>query len=323
MPQREINFFHSKFRLNANIVGIIFMLIHSFATSIMYVCQKEARLYLTGADLAFFYKAGVIFLMIPWCIIKEGGLLSVVKTEKLSLHVFRSIISFAATFCFSNAILYVHLMNASAFTYLEQVLVMFIGFFIFKEEINRGSVILVLCGIIGNMLIIIPSIDEFNKEGYIYLTLALLFWAINNIVIKLLGKTEKGSTQLFYNVFLGTIIGFGAISYDGMMSNEIFWDNIWTVTSLIIILSIAHLVHVMAFFYSFKIAPISIVMPFDYSRIFFSAVLGFIFMKEVPSLDNLLGYLILTFGGIYMVYYQSKYKSNGKQADENLKVEKV
>jgi drug/metabolite transporter (DMT)-like permease len=61
-------------------------------------------------------------------------------------------------------------------------------------------------------------------------------------------------------------------------------------------------------FYTVKLADMSAVMPFDYTRLFFTGILAYLFLGEVPDQYSLIGYMLITISGILLIFYETKRK---------------
>ena len=81
-----------------------------------------------------------------------------------------------------------------------------------------------------------------------------------------------------------------------------------------------YLIHTVAFFKAFKFAEMSTVMPFDYTRLIFSGMLGFFILGEVPDQYSLYGYVLIISGGLYALHYETLKKRKATKAN-NAKLE--
>ncbi len=291
---KSLNF---NFRPSRSLSGIILMVVHAIAMSALYVIQKKLLHVLHPAQLTFFYKLSVLLGALPWCF-TNGGIRNL-KTSRISLHIARSVFSTAASLCFCFALMRVNAADATAITYLEQIIVLCVSIFYFKEKINKAKIILIVCGITGSLFIIRPGFSTFNAY-YLYLFAALGFWALNNISIKVLGQTERSRTQLFYATFFGSIISFPiAIQHS--------WPSLKAIhLGLIVMLGIFHWIQVIAFFKAFKFADMSVVMPLDYMRLIFISIFAYLFLSEIPNPTSFIGYILIILGGMYLIYDEGR-----------------
>jgi S-adenosylmethionine uptake transporter len=286
------------------------MILHAMAMSISYVFSKELNQSLHPFQVAFLYKFAILICIVPWCF--YGDYKKNLKTKRLGMHVARGTFSLLGTLCFFVAVKGISISNATAITCLEKIIIVLIGVFYFKEKLTHAKLTLVICAVCGALLIIKPGFIEFNHY-YIYLFLALFFWASNTTVIKVLGSTERTKAQLFYVMLFSSLFSLPMALYE--------WKPIepWHI-KLILGAALCYLIHTVAFFKAFKFAEMSTVMPFDYTRLIFSGMLGFFILGEVPDQYSLYGYVLIISGGLYALHYETLKKRKATKAN-NAKLE--
>lgn len=294
-----------RFKPSKSLSGILLMILHAIAMSALYVVAKNLMHSLHPNQVTFLYKFSILIAIIPWCM--QGGLRHNLKTTKIGMHITRGTFSVMGTLCFFYGLPYIRALDAAAITYLEHILVLCIGIFYFKERFNFAKLLLICCGFMGALFVTKPGFQEFNKH-YVFIFLALLFWAINNISIKVLGKTERTKAQLFYTMLFGSIIALPLALHD--------WKPIEPEhIKFILIFALLQLIHVVAVFKAFKFADISSVMPFDYSRLVFTGILGYIFLNEMPDKYSIIGYILIMFGGFYLIQDEARKKGLSRESE--------
>lgn len=293
--------------------GILMMLIHALAFAIIYSLKKKITADLPPIQIAFLYKLFVLLMVLPWCLV--GGVKKHLSTKKIGIHASRGAFSIMGTVCFLYGLKYIPATDAAAITFLENVIVVLIGLLYFKEKFNYSKFILVLLGVIGAFFIIQPGFHEFNDK-YIYLFFALMFWSFNNISIKVLGKTERSRAQVFYVAMFSCMLTLPLALREWEPLNFIHFKYL-------ILISLLYLAHLVAIFKAFKFADFSVVMPFDYSRLVFTGILGYLFLGETPDVFKLVGYACIIIGGLVMIEYetrQSRKRRKKKLQDELVSV---
>ena len=53
---------------------------------------------------------------------------------------------------------------------------------------------------------------------------------------------------------------------------------------------------------AFRLAPVGVVAPFEYSALIWSTLFGFLFWREIPTLMVALGVLVIAASGFYLGY---------------------
>ncbi len=312
MFKKKATFKLSNFKPSKILSGILLMIIHAISLSSVYVIGKKLTISINPEQVAFLYKFSVLVAITPWCF--KGGFVNNLKTKKFGIHMARGLFSAIATLCFYHGLQAVRTADAAAITYLEQILVLIIGVTYFKEKMSFTKLIAIGCGVTGALFVIKPGFQEFNSN-YTYIFLAIFFWAMNNFSVKVLGKTERTKTQLFYAMLFGSIFTFPFA-----MNHE--WKGFEPyMIKYLVILAVFHLLHVISFFRAFKYADISSVMPFDYTRLIFTGLLSFAFLGEIPDNAAIIGYAIISMGGIYLIYREGRKKGWSRSSEEQIKAD--
>lgn len=298
-----------RYRPTKTIAGVLFMVLHAFAMSILYILTKSVTQALHPFQVAFLYKFVLLVAILPW--VFWGDWRKQLKTKRIGTHVARGTFSLLGTLCFFVALSDLGVMNTAAITYLDHILVVLIGFFYFKEKLTDAKIVMVILSFIGALFIIKPGFVSFNKY-YVFLFLAVLFWALNCTVIKMLGSTERSKAQIFYVMLFSSMFSFPLAFYE--------WKPVeaWHL-KYILVISLCYLVHSVAFFKAFKYTEMSLVMPFDYFRLVFTGILGFWVLNEVPDEYSLIGYSLIIAGGLYSIF--SETKKSKKRLSEAQKLE--
>ncbi len=299
----------NKYKPSKTVSGILMMMIHALSMSVLYIISKNLTQVLHPFQVAFLYKFTILFSIIPWCF--SGDYKKNMKTKRIGMHIARGTFSLLGTVCFFVAVSNLPVSNAAAITYLDHILVVLIGILYFKEQISNAKIITIILSFLGALLIIKPGFVIFNKY-YIFLFLALVFWALNCTIIKILGSTERTKAQLFYMMLFSSMFSLPFALYE--------WKplEVWH-TKYIFAIALCYLVHSVAFFKAFKFADMSTVMPFDYSRLVFTGVLGYVILSEIPDNYSLFGYILIIIGGMFSIFYEAR-KNYQEKKSNNTKV---
>jgi S-adenosylmethionine uptake transporter len=144
--------------------------------------------------------------------------------------------------------------------------------------------------------------------------LAVAFWASNILVIKILGSSERSKAQLFYVMLFSSIFSLPMALYD--------WKPMeaWQI-NYILALALCYFIHTITFFKALKYADISTVMPYDYTRLIFTGILGYFFLGESPDYLSLIGFGLIIFGGIFAVTHEAARKKSKLSEAKKMELE--
>ncbi len=312
-----------------NLYGIFFMIVNSFALASLYTINKQLLKGMSSSQATFLYKVVVFFCLAIW--VFRGGLKGL-YTPVLKLHIIRGFFSISGSLCFAYGLKHTDLSNATALGYTEQLLWAILGVFLFKEKMTHIKLGAIITSFTAMLLIVFPTLPsvvidiiqgkqiEFNSGDfdyhYLFIVGAACFWAINTTIVKVLGtKSVKNEVQAFYGLMFQVLFAYPAAFFewnwhkiDGTIFSYptyrggIDWSS-FTVSDIqmiqITMLALLYFVHTFAFYLSFRYAEMSTVAPFDYSRLIFTCILGYIMMGNVPQhTAQYIGYGMIIGSGI-------------------------
>ncbi len=305
--------------------GALLMLLNTVAFSVIDAITKvlSSNHGLSSADIVFYYKLLLLVAMVPW-VLKNG--FAGLKTEKIYHHLLRSLLSVLASLCFIQGLKYVPMSDAAAFENIQYVVLSIVGIVFFHEKFNIVKLIAMSLGFFGIIIIINPDLLNnpqkifSNLHLYSFTLAAVGFWSLNSIIIKILGKTERNYTQMFYLLLFAVIWSapFALIKWE---PTTVFGLNLSLLPSefiglsdvhitfemfvLIAALSACYFIHAVAYFRALKY-ELSVVIPLRYTKIFFNTILGVLLFQEVPKMESTLGYVMIVFSGLLIVLAEIK-----------------
>ncbi|MEK6734583.1 MAG: DMT family transporter [Pseudomonadota bacterium] len=302
--------------------GILFMLINMLAMTCIDGTSKLLRETMSSAHIVLLYKFSLLLGMLPW-VLSKG--ISALKTQKIHIHIIRSFMSVLGLLFFVQGLYYVDMADAAVLENIQSILLVFIGIIFFDEKKTFTKILSVFLGFIGAIIIVNPDIinlvfkidSNLIKDKYYGFTLiGIGFWTLNSVVVKILGKTERNKTQMFYLVFFSCIwaapialIKWDSINILGMNLNLIpqgiislseFEINNEQI-KYIIFMAFCHFIHGVAYFRALQ-TDISVVEPFRYSKFIFSAIFGYFIFGNIPSTASYIGFALIIFSGLILLW---------------------
>ena len=169
---------------------------------------------------------------------------------------------------------------------------------ILKENIGIQRWMAVLFGFIGVLIILRPTSSIFDPKALLPLVAAFVL-GLYQIVTKKASEHDSNETSLFYTSIIGMII------------MTLLATNFWSpVDSFSYIMFLA-----IGVFFSLGLylqiialskARASILQPFHYTLIFWAIIFGYIFYDDVPDMFTIIGALVITCSGIFVLNQSSK-----------------
>lgn len=269
---------------STNAVGkaLLCLMTSALLFSIMGVCIRFASETVDNPTVVFFRNAVGLFIFIPM-LLKHG--FSFIKTDKLWMHTWRSIVGLAAMYGFFYAIAHLKLSNAMVFSYSSPIFIPLIAYFFLKERISKGMIIAAVVGLMGVLLVAKPDQGVFNAISFIGLGACFLS-AMAFVTVRALTNTEPPERIVFYFCIFGTLIS----------SIPMYWHwRVFTIKELALLITAGLLANISQLFmsYAYSLAPAGQIGPMNYIAIIFAGIWGFVFWHEIPDLYSILGISII------------------------------
>lgn len=247
--------------------------------SVMGICIRYASHTVDNYTIVFFRNVVGLILFLPF-IFKQG--MGFVKTEKLWMHTWRSILGLAAMYGFFYAIAHLKLSNAMVFTYSSPIFIPLIAWLFLKEKITRSMLCAATLGFIGVFCVAKPDQGLLNWISVVGIASSLLA-SMAFVTVRALTKTEPPERIVFYFCFIGSLLSI----------IPMFW--VWRpyhLQELVFLISAGILANVSQIFMShaYRLAPAGQIAPVNYMAIIFAGIWGFLLWKEVPDFYSVIGF---------------------------------
>ena len=245
----------------------------------------------------------------------------VFKTQYPLLTFCRVILFFFGFSSFYVSLTVLPLGFATALFFVTPFLITIFAHFFLKEEIGIRRWSAVVVGFIGVYITLNPDFNNFNYLSLLPILCAFCY-SLSMIIIKKTSDKDSVYTQTF-TFYFGAII-FSTIFYfligdgqyntsDHPASQFIFREWFVDLESSILFMVATGLTATVAFlllFTAYSIASPAVVSPFEYSILLWSPLIGWIYFNEIPSLNTVIGIIIIVSSGIYIFMREKAQKQS-------------
>jgi drug/metabolite transporter (DMT)-like permease len=277
-------------------IGIFFGIFAYLSFSILDATQKTLILYHSVFQLLFVKYFFVLFLsLIDY---KRKNISSFYKSKNIKLQILRSLLSVIESGCFVLSFKYLSLANAHSVGSLAPVIVVALSAIILKEKVSAKTWVAIFIGFIGVLIILRPTSSIFDPKALLPLIAAFVL-GLYQIITKKVSKYDKNETSLFYTSIIGIIIM-------SLLATN-FWSPI-DKSSYLMFLGIGVFFSLGLYLQIIALskARASIIQPFHYTLIFWAIVFGYIFYKDIPDMFTVIGAIVITCSGIFVLNQSSK-----------------
>ena len=278
-------------RININLKSIIYICLASFFFSLMSTFVKLSSLNLNLIEIIFLRSFVSTLILMPFiCFLKLK-----VKSNLYLHHFTRAVIGISAMFLNFYAISKLPLTNFTIISFAKIFFIVPLAYVFLGEKIKISYIFYIFIGFIGIIFILGYEKAKFTLLPYYFCAiLASFLIAYIKIFVKNISKLENNIIIQFYFSLNSLIILF--IPYLTIMSKILLIDFFF-----IFLLSIFGLLAQYFTIEGLKTSLAVKVMPFDFSRIIFSSIIGISFFSEKITVSMVFGTLIIIFAGIKLI----------------------
>ncbi len=295
-----------------NLHGIIWILINNLVMAAQTALIKNLSMGMDKFQVVILYKITVVLCMLP--IIFYKGTDSI-KTKKMHLLGIKALLSITAAMVYVSALKHMNITEAMAVGYTEPLFVSILAVFLLKEYVNKHVIFAAIVGFGGVLVVTNPWGGNLNIY-YLVVLGAAVIWAFDMVVIKMLGRTESPLQYVFYVALFSSVFGLGESYLHSYWFEQPMpkWSSIDLDKHWLKLLSLAilYFIHVLSVFKAYQKANISILAPFDFSRIVFATMIEVILLGGVVKQHTIIGAFIIVSSSVYIVWKKEEYKQQNK-----------
>jgi drug/metabolite transporter (DMT)-like permease len=275
--------------------GIFAMLVCVLLFAFMDTLVKLAAERHPIGQIVFFRN---FFAFIPlYFFIRQAGGFHVLRTRYVRQHIIRSITgvtSMAMTFL---AFALMPLADVVAIGLSAPIFLTALSVPMLAEQVGWRRWSAVCVGFIGILVITRPGSGVFGELALIPLGSAALY-AVAMIQIRKVATREPAATMVFYFTVFAALMGAASLPWQWVTPTPV---TLAYLTGIGLIGGMAQ----MALTQAYRLAPVSLVAPFEYSALLAAAVLGFAVWGQIPDRFVWLGATIVIASGLYILHRET------------------
>jgi drug/metabolite transporter (DMT)-like permease len=251
----------------------------------------------------FFFQ---MLLTLPLLVTVSGK--GAFRAKRPWMNLLRGVLHAAATLLFFTAVKYMPLADVFAIYFVEPFMLTAMSALFLGERVGWRRWVAIVIGFCGAMIVIQPSFEIFGLKALLPVVCAFLF-ALYLFLNRAIGDADPPLTMqtiaglggtLFMGLMLAVGHGVGNADFAPALPGSVFALAILLVLG--VLSGYGHLLVVQAF----RLAPVSILAPFQYFEIISATVLGFLVFGDFPSASKWLGVAIIVGSGLYVIWRERK-----------------
>ena len=224
-----------------------------------------------------------------------------------AMHAIRGLLLALATLAFFWALTYMPLADTAAIFFVEPLILTLMSVAFLGERIGWRRIMAVIAGFLGALIVIRPSFETVGPAALLPLLAALCF-ALYLTITRRLAQKENAQAMQFWVCFFGMLILSIAMTAGASSGWDVVkpaWPSVQAWGWLFLLGMIATIAHMLAIL-AFRLAPASVLAPFQYLEILGATLLGALVFDDLPDELTGLGIVIIVGSGLYVFHREQK-----------------
>jgi drug/metabolite transporter (DMT)-like permease len=280
--------------------GILLMILSMVAFAIADTLVKIATSFISPAQVLFLLIGGALILFALMAKLQGNRLLD--RRALAPILLLRYVSEVCGMAGMVLALANVPISTVGAITQATPMLVAVGAVLFLKEKVSWRRWTSIVVGFFGVLLIVQPGATEFDY-AVLWAVLAMVALSVRDLTTRLVPKDLASASLATYTMAAAVPFTMAWVLFNGenLFSAQINW---LVIIPMIVIGAIGYMLLIA----SLRMAEVSVVMPFRYSRIIFMLVLGMLVFEERPDTFMLIGAGLIILSGIYMMWREQRVK---------------
>lgn len=251
----------------------------------------------------FFFQ---MVCILPFLLAIQGR--SALSAKRPRLNLLRGVLHAAASLMFFTAVKYMPLADVFAIYFVEPFILTALSAIFLGEKVGWRRWLAIVVGFGGAMIVIQPSYAVFGLTSLLPVACAFLY-ALYMFLNRAIGEADSPVTMQTMagtggTLFMGVVLigGNAAGQDDFAISLPTSWLGLVLLVILGSISGYAHLIVVRAF----RMAPLSVLAPFQYFEIIAATILGYALFNDFPTVSKWVGILIIVGSGLFILWREQR-----------------
>jgi len=278
--------------------GIVLMCLSTVAFSIMHGLVRFVSEVLPPFQIAFFRNIFGLAFLLP---LLMRSRFAVLRTRQIGLHALRGVINMAAMLMFFTALSISPIAKVTALGFTAPIFMAILAVIVLGERFRIYRWSAIFLGFVGMLIILRPGLVVIDTGALLVIGSAVL-WAVAMLIIKIQSQTESSLTIVAY---MGIFLGIFSIA-------PALW--VWQpfelqTLGLMVLIGLFGSIAQMAISESLKETDPTALMPFDFLKLIWTAMIGAWFFAEIPDMFTWIGATVIFSSGLFIALRERSVRS--------------
>lgn len=277
--------------------GVLAMLLAVAMFSIMDAAMKSLTAYYSPMQIACLRGAFAWPLVLLW-LLKTKQYKQLLKA-RWSLHLLRAVLGILMLWSFVFSLRTLPLADAYAIFFAAPLLITVLSAWWLKEYVAPRHWLVIALGFLAVCFMLKPDTGQWLSLGALAALLAAFCYAVSAITVRILARSDSAGNMVFW---LMTFITLGA----GMLALP-QWQPLQSALWLTyLLIGVSGFIGQLAITEAFRIAPGSVVAPFEYTALLWAIGFDIVLWQVFPDSRMLIGATVIMASGLYLLWQQRR-----------------
>lgn len=287
--------------------GPLFMLAAALGSGCLAGVVRHLSADLHPFEIVFFRNLFAFVVLLPW-LLRVGW--EPLKTRQIGGHALRAFLNLIAMLTHFYALAITPLAKVASLGFVSPLFATLFAVLFLHEKLRARRLAALFAGFLGALIIIRPGTEAMSL-GALLVLISAAVWGLALIVIKRLSRTDSSFTIAAYAGLLITPFSLIPALFVWQWPEPATWG--W----LIAVGAIGAAMH-MTGAQAFRLADATAVLPVDFTKLGWAAIIGYFFFGEVPELWVWVGGAVIFASTIYIAYRESRSATPGVSAGPSM-----
>ncbi len=274
--------------------GILLMIAAVGSFALMDAAMKELGQQHGPMQVAFL--RGIASLPIVLLVLGISRRLKDIRPVRWPLHVLRGLLSVALLWSFVFSVKVLSLADAYSIYLSAPLLITALSVPLLGEQVIGRRWLAIGVGLVGVIVMLRPTAASVVTLGGLAAFMAAVFYALSAISINILSKTDTTASMVFWTMAV-VAVAAGLASLPG-------WTPVQTIDAgWILMLGLSGAAGQLFITQAFRLAPASVVAPFEYTALLWGIALDWALWDVLPGSRLLAGGSLVVASGLYLMWH--------------------
>ena len=282
--------------------GMAFMLLSALVFMTMNGAIRHLSDDLHPFEISFFRSLFGLIFFLPLLVRQRFAPL---RTRRIGLHFIRGSVNAASMLLFFLALKYTPLAKLAALFFVTPLFGTVLAIVILRETIRLRRVSALAVGFTGMLVIVQPGTDALDFGALLVLGSAV-FASFAVVLIKRLTTTESSVTMTIYTGLVTTPVAFIAAVpvWQAPNAEQLAW---------MVVIGCLGSIGQLSMVRSLALAEATAVLPLDFTKLIWSAFIGYFFFAEVPDVATWIGGAMIFTATVYIAHRERQIRSSDSE----------